>query len=104
MRFKGQAELLQRDQRQLGEGIDAMRAFVEAWSAVLIGAVAGILVVASAVFIEEHLRIDDPVGAVSVHGACGLWGTVALDLFANGKYGAGWNSVGAYPRETGLRA
>lgn len=75
--------------------ITAPCAFVEAWSAVLIGAVAGILVVASAVFIEEHLRIDDPVGAVSVHGTCGLWGTVALGLFANGKYGAGWNSVGA---------
>lgn len=75
--------------------ITASCAFVEAWSAVLIGAVAGILVVVSAIFLEERLQVDDPVGAVSVHGACGAWGIVALGLFANGRYGAGWNGVGA---------
>lgn len=75
--------------------ITAPCAFVEAWSAVLIGAIAGILVVVSAIFMEEGLKIDDPVGAVSVHGVCGAWGLIALGLFANGKYGAGWNSVGA---------
>jgi len=49
-------------------------------SAVIIGAVAGVLVVLSVLFFER-LRIDDPVGAVSVHGVCGAWGTLAAGLF-----------------------
>jgi Amt family ammonium transporter len=55
--------------------------------AVAIGAVAGPLVVLAVVFIEHTLKIDDPVGAVSVHGVCGAWGTLALGLFstANGE-------------------
>lgn len=52
-----------------------------------IGAVAGIVCVLS-VDLFEHLRIDDPVGAVSVHGTCGIWGTLSLGLFATGQYGA----------------
>lgn len=75
--------------------ITAPCAFVDSWVAVLIGALAGILVIYAAVFVEEVLKIDDPVGAVAVHGANGAWGCLALGLFANGKYGAGWNSVGA---------
>jgi ammonium transporter, Amt family len=43
-------------------------------------------------FWERH-GIDDPVGAISVHGMNGLWGLISLGLFANGKYGAGWNGV-----------
>ena len=50
------------------------------------------LVVFSVFFWEDH-RVDDPVGAISVHGVNGLWGVLAVGLFANGKYGAGWNGV-----------
>jgi Amt family ammonium transporter len=49
--------------------------------------VAGVVVVAG-VELLEWLRIDDPIGAVPVHGICGIWGTVSLGLFACGKYGA----------------
>jgi ammonium transporter, Amt family len=72
--------------------ITAPCAFVSSWVAVLIGAVSGVLVVAS-VFFWENRGIDDPVGALSVHGVNGLWGLISLGLFANGKYGAGWNGV-----------
>jgi Amt family ammonium transporter len=68
-------------------------AFVTSLSAMIIGGVAGILVVSSALFIEHKLRVDDPVGAVSVHGVCGAWGIVALGLFADGRYGEGFNGV-----------
>ena len=50
-------------------------------SAVILGFIAGILVVLSVVFIERVFKIDDPVGAVSVHGVCGAWGTLAAGLF-----------------------
>lgn len=72
--------------------ITAPCAFVDSWAAVLIGSVSGVLVVFS-VFLWESEGIDDPVGAVSVHGVNGIWGVLALGLFANGKYGAGWNGV-----------
>ncbi|MFO7937065.1 MAG: ammonium transporter [Kiritimatiellia bacterium] len=49
--------------------------------AIIIGAVAGVLVVLSVEFIDKVLKIDDPVGAVSVHGVCGVWGTLALVFF-----------------------
>jgi len=39
------------------------------------------------------MGIDDPVGAISVHGVNGLWGVISVGLFANGKYGLGWNGV-----------
>jgi len=67
-------------------------AFVDSWASVVIGAVAGVLVVES-VFFWERRGIDDPVGAISVHGVNGTWGVIALGLFANGKYGNGWNGV-----------
>jgi Amt family ammonium transporter len=60
--------------------------WIDPVGAVAIGAVAGILV-PLATDLLEHLRIDDPVGAVPVHGACGVWGTVAVGLFASGHYG-----------------
>jgi ammonium transporter, Amt family len=72
--------------------ITAPCAFVDSWAAVLIGAIAGVLVVFS-VFFWEKRGIDDPVGAISVHGVNGLWGLVSVGIFANGKYGAGWNGV-----------
>ncbi|HSN14609.1 MAG TPA: ammonium transporter [Anaeromyxobacteraceae bacterium] len=73
--------------------ITAPCAFVSAWAAALIGAVAGVLVVVAAMFIDTKLRIDDPVGASAVHGVNGAWGIVSLGLFANGVYGQGLNGV-----------
>jgi Amt family ammonium transporter len=55
--------------------------------AIMLGGVAGVVVVAG-VELLEWLRIDDPIGAVPVHGICGIWGTLSLGLFACGKYGA----------------
>jgi Amt family ammonium transporter len=73
--------------------ITAPCAFVSAAAALLIGAVAGPLMIMVALFVEERLRVDDPVGAVGVHFANGLWGVLALGLFANGEYGEGLNGV-----------
>jgi len=73
--------------------ITAPCAFVTASAAIFIGLVAGVLVVVSAMFIENVLKIDDPVGASSVHGTCGAWGILSLGLFADGRYGDGWNGV-----------
>jgi Amt family ammonium transporter len=73
--------------------ITAPCAFVNAMSAVIIGAISGILVVVAYFFIDEKLKIDDPVGAVAVHGVNGFWGILSLGLFADGSYGDGWNGV-----------
>ena len=73
--------------------ITASCAFVSPQAAALIGVVAGMLVAFSVTFLERRLRIDDPVGAIAVHGVCGLWGALALGLFADGTYGDGWNGV-----------
>src|SRR5207248_2136116 len=73
--------------------ITAPCAFVTAPSAVLIGGIAGVLVCVAVFFIDGKLRIDDPVGAISVHGVNGLWGILALGLLADGTYGDGWNGV-----------
>src|SRR4051812_4223237 len=54
--------------------------------AVLIGAIAGVIV-PLAVDLLEHLRIDDPIGAVPVHMVCGIWGTLSIGFFAAGVYG-----------------
>ncbi len=80
--------------------ITAPCAFVTAPAAVLIGAVAGVLVCLSVAFFERKARIDDPVGAISVHGVNGLWGVLALGLFADGTYGDGFNNVAG--KVTGL--
>src|SRR2546422_2878431 len=72
--------------------ITAPCAFVSPIGAVIIGAVAGWLVVVS-VFFFERRGIDDPVGAISVHGVNGLWGVLSVGIFATGEYGAGWNGV-----------
>ena len=61
--------------------------WVSPTGAVLLGGVAGVVVVLG-VELLEYLRIDDPIGAVPVHGICGIWGTLSLGLFACGKYGA----------------
>jgi Amt family ammonium transporter len=73
--------------------ITAPCAFVSSWAAALIGAVAGVLVILAAIFIDTKLKIDDPVGASAVHGVNGAWGILALGLFANGTYGQGLNGV-----------
>ena len=73
--------------------ITAPCAFVTAPSAVLIGGVAGVLVCLAVFFIDGKLHIDDPVGAISVHGVNGLWGILSLGLLADGTYGDGWNGV-----------
>jgi Amt family ammonium transporter len=61
--------------------------WVSPTGAILLGGVAGVIVVLG-VELLEYLRIDDPIGAVPVHGICGIWGTLSLGLFACGKYGA----------------
>ena len=72
--------------------ITAPSAFVNPMGAAIIGAVAGVLVVLSVFFLEAR-GIDDPVGAISVHGTNGLWGVLSVGIFATGEYGAGWNGV-----------
>ena len=65
-------------------GITAGADSVTLWSSVIIGLIAGILVVISILFFDK-IKIDDPVGAISVHGVCGIWGTLAVGLpFFNG--------------------
>jgi Amt family ammonium transporter len=73
--------------------ITAPCAFVASWAAVLIGSCAGVIVVEASLWVEQQLRIDDPVGAISVHGVCGAFGVLSLGLFADGTYGDGLNGV-----------
>jgi Amt family ammonium transporter len=75
--------------------ITAPSGFVNPICSAIIGMVAGVLVCVSVVFVERMLKVDDPVGAVSVHGTCGLWGVISVGLFADGKsnYGGAWNGV-----------
>jgi Amt family ammonium transporter len=73
--------------------ITAPCAFVNSVSAVIIGGVAGIVVVLAVFFIESVLKIDDPVGAIAVHGVCGAFGVFSVGLFADGTYGDGLNGV-----------
>jgi Amt family ammonium transporter len=61
--------------------------WVSPTGAVLLGGIAGVLVILG-LDLLEYLRIDDPIGAVPVHGFCGIWGTLSLGLFASGQYGA----------------
>jgi Amt family ammonium transporter len=73
--------------------ITAPCAFVSSFWAFIIGAAAGGLVCWSVLFLERVMKVDDPVGAISVHGTCGAWGVLSLGLFADGTYGDGFNSV-----------
>ena len=68
-------------------------AFVDGIASVIIGLVAGLLVCLAVPFVENKLKIDDPVGAISVHCVNGVWGVIALGLFADGRYGDGINGV-----------
>jgi Amt family ammonium transporter len=73
--------------------ITAPCAFVNSMSACLIGVIAGLLVVEAVFFIEGTLKLDDPVGAIAVHGVNGAWGCLSIGLLADGSYGDGWNGV-----------
>jgi Amt family ammonium transporter len=78
--------------------ITASCAWVEGWAAVVIGLIAGGIVVAG-VYFFDRIGIDDPVGAISVHGLNGVWGLLAVGLFADGTYG---NYTTDLPHVTGL--
>jgi Amt family ammonium transporter len=67
--------------------ITAPCANVSPQSAIIIGLMAGVLVVVAVEFIDKVLKIDDPVGAISVHGMCGSFGTMCVGLFAQEKFG-----------------
>jgi Amt family ammonium transporter len=75
--------------------ITAPSGFVSPVSSGIIGLIAGVLVCLSVSFVENRLKVDDPVGAISVHGACGIWGVISVGLFADGtsNYGGSWNGV-----------
>ena len=73
--------------------ITAPCGFVSPGGAAIIGLISGVLVIEATLFIDQKLKIDDPVGAIAVHGVNGLWGCLALGLFADGSYGEGWNGV-----------
>jgi len=71
--------------------ITAPCAFVDPWEAAVIGLIAGVIVIESIFLVERRFEIDGPVGAISVHGVNGLFGVLAVGIFANGEYGTGWN-------------
>jgi Amt family ammonium transporter len=73
--------------------ITAPCAFVSSFWAFVIGAFAGVLVCWSVFFVERTIKVDDPVGAISVHGTCGAWGVISLGIFADGSYGDGFNGI-----------
>jgi len=75
--------------------ITAPSGFVSAPGAAIIGLIAGLLVCVSVSLVENVLKVDDPVGAISVHGTNGLWGVLSVGLFADGtsNYGGSWNGV-----------
>jgi ammonium transporter, Amt family len=72
--------------------ITAPSGWVDPIGGVIIGAIAGVLVCLAVPFFDK-LKIDDPVGAISVHGVCGLWGLISVGLFADGTFGGGLNGV-----------
>ena len=82
---KGKADILMACNGALAGlvGITAPVAFVDPWAAVVIGAIAAPIMYGSVKFIENVLKVDDPVGAISVHGVTGLWGLLAVAIFAN---------------------
>jgi len=73
--------------------ITAPCAFVAPWAASLIGVVAALIVCYGVYFFDHVAHVDDPCGAISVHGLAGAWGVLAVGIFADGTYGEGWNGV-----------
>ena len=74
--------------------VSASCAFISPWSALVIGGVAGILLPLTLYLTDHVLRLGDSGAALSVHALSGLWGLLSLAVFADGRYGAGWNLVG----------
>jgi Amt family ammonium transporter len=72
--------------------ITAPCAFVQPWAAAVIGIIAAVVVIESCFFFERR-GIDDPVGAISVHGVGGTLGVLFVGVFSSGEYGAGWNAT-----------
>ena len=68
-------------------GITAGCAYVDPWGAVVIGLIAGVIMIYGVDFIKNVVKADDPVGAVTVHGICGAWGVLAVGIFATGNNG-----------------
>jgi Amt family ammonium transporter len=87
-------------------GITAGCANVSAGSAVIIGLLAGVLVVLAVLFVDRVLKVDDPVGAISVHAICGVWGTLAVGLFAEARFNNGLVGLffGGGFRQLGIQA
>ena len=83
----GQADILMACNGALAGlvGVTAPVAFIDPWAAVVIGAIAAPIMMGSVWAMENILKIDDPVSAISVHGTCGLWGLLAIGIFANGN-------------------
>jgi ammonium transporter, Amt family len=73
--------------------ITAPCAFVSSFWAFVIGLIAGLILCWAVFFVENTLKVDDPVGAIAVHGVNGAWGVLSLGLFADGTYGDGFNGV-----------
>ena len=73
--------------------ITAPCAFVAPYAACIIGLIAGLLVCYGVWFFDHKAHVDDPCGAISVHGVCGAWGVLSVGIFADGTYGGGWNGV-----------
>jgi len=74
--------------------VSAACAFVPAWAALVIGLGAGILFLLGLWACEHWLHLDDPSASAATFGLPGLWGLVAVAVFADGRWGAGWNAVG----------
>ncbi len=75
--------------------ITAPSGFVNPVGSMIIGLIAGVLVCVSVEFVDRVMKVDDPVGAISVHGVNGIWGVISVGLFADGRsnYGGSWNGV-----------
>ncbi len=75
--------------------VTAAAPFIPPWAALAIGAAVGLLIPLTVFAVDHLLRWDDPTAALSVHGLAGSLGLLAVGLFADGRYGQGWNGIGA---------
>ncbi|PWA13139.1 ammonium transporter [Pueribacillus theae] len=78
-------------------GITAGAAEISPGGSIIVGLVSGIVLVVGVRFLETRLKVDDPVGAIAVHGLCGIWGTLSVGLFSTSTglfYGGGFHQLG----------